>query len=399
MGKRKRKKKKLSKAVRIMRTEKFVLAILLGVMISIVIQKEHLIEKYIVPFEEVTIQEAELENKFYYQQIKKEEKTADKEILQGVRNNQEEIYVHCGDPDRTNLLLEFVLNDFPDIFWCSGFANSTVYETEEPFAVLEPVYSYKEAEQENKMAKIEEQAEEFLSSVPEDADDYEKILSVYEYIVDNVEYDEKASDNQNIYSVFVNKKSVCAGYSKAAQYLLEQMGVFCTYITGKATENEAHAWNLVQCEGEYYYVDTTWGDPVFQEDEESLVEMDNISFDYMCCDDDTLFKTHTPDKFVELPKCTSMKNNYYVVNGMYYKEYDREEALEIMKENIDDKENPTVFKFSNSEEYKQAEEDIFDDVVEEAAQYMGNKYRMDEMQYQYFTEPELNKIELYWKYE
>ena len=88
---------------------------------------------------------------------------------------------------------------------------------------------------------------------------------MYDPVVDEVDYDESAPDNQNIYSIFVNRQSVCAGYSKATQYLLEQLGVFRTYVTGKTTEGGNHAWNLVKCNGDYYYVDTTWGDPVFQQ--------------------------------------------------------------------------------------------------------------------------------------
>ena len=89
-----------------------------------------------------------------------------------------------------------------------------------------------------------------------------------------MDYDESAPDNQNIYSIFVNRQSVCAGYSKATQYLLEQLGVFCTYVTGKTTEGGNHAWNLVKCNGDYYYVDTTWGDPVFQQEEGEDISRD-----------------------------------------------------------------------------------------------------------------------------
>ena len=90
-----------------------------------------------------------------------------------------------------------------------------------------------------------------LAGLDADADEYQKILYVYERIVDEVDYDESAPDNQNIYSIFVNRQSVCAGYSKATQYLLEQLGVFCTYVTGKTTEGGNHAWNLVKCNGDY----------------------------------------------------------------------------------------------------------------------------------------------------
>ena len=51
------------------------------------------------------------------------------------------------------------------------------------------------------------------------------------------DYDDAAEDNQNICSVFIGKKSVCAGYSKAMQYLMEKQGLFCTYVTGEVTES------------------------------------------------------------------------------------------------------------------------------------------------------------------
>ena len=75
-------------------------------------------------------------------------------------------------------------------------------------------------------------------------------------------------DDQNIYSVFVNQRSVCAGYSKATQYLSGEAGRLLYLCDRRKQEgNQSHAWNLVLCEGDYYYVDTTWGDPVFQSEE------------------------------------------------------------------------------------------------------------------------------------
>ena len=61
---------------------------------------------------------------------------------------------------------------------------------------------------------------------------------IYEYLVNNVQYVEEAPDNQNIYSALVGKATVCAGYAKANQYLLNRMGIYCTYVIGTAALEE-----------------------------------------------------------------------------------------------------------------------------------------------------------------
>ena len=216
-----------------------------------------------IPYQEVSIKEENVEQKYYYDQLEEKEKIVYKEILQGIQELTAEIYIHSSDARRTNEIFERVLMDSPDVFWCDGTAKTTHYEGQEEYTVLEPVYTCTTEQKEERQAQIEQEASKCLAQIADDASDYDKILYVFEYIVNTVEYDASAEDNQNIYSVFAHKRSVCAGYSKATQYLLERLGVFCTYVTGVVKSGESHAWNLVICEGDYYYVDTTWGDPVF----------------------------------------------------------------------------------------------------------------------------------------
>ena len=267
--------------------------------------------------------------------------------------------------------------------------------------MLEPVYLYDAEERDERQGQIDAASAECLAGIKADASDYEKILYVYEYIVDTVEYDLDAEDNQNICSVFVGRRSVCAGYSKATQYLLEQMGIFCTYVTGKTESGQSHAWNLVLCGGDYYYVDTTWGDPVFQEQEGEEVKknLDYISYDYMCCDDEELLRTHIPDADLKLPECTKMDCNYYVVNGMYYDHYDSGEAMAVMNNMISKKGSPVVFKFSNEDLYEEAHKDIFENVIHEAAQSLAQMYGLSQVKYSYIDDKKLNKIVIYWEYE
>lgn len=351
-----------------------------------------------VPYQEVSIEEEVVEQKYYYDQLEEKEKIVYKEILQGIEDLSGEIYIHSSDAKRTNEIFERVLMDNPDVFWCDGTAKTTHYEGKEEYTVLEPVYSCTEEEKEERQEEIELEAETWLEGITDDASDYDKILYVFEYIVNTVEYDAEAEDNQNIYSVFAHKRSVCAGYSKAAQYLLEQLDVFCTYVTGVVRSGESHAWNLVICEGDYYYVDTTWGDPVFLSSAEAIAN-DYISYDYLCCNDKELLHTHKPDADLKLPECTKMDFNYYVMNGLYYEEYDSKRALKEMNDTISQKKNPSVFKFADSESYEEAHKDIFGKLIDKAAQNLAGQYNLKQVKYTYMDDPELNKIVIYWQYE
>lgn len=362
--------------------------------------REGLTQKEEIPYQQVEDTGEETARKYYFEQLDEEEQMVYLEILQGIRDNTGEIYVHCGDAKQTNALFQDVLKDYPEIFWCDGTTTATSYGGDEEYTVLEPVYTYDMAERGRRQAEIDMAVSECLAGIDHAASDYEKILYIYDYIVDTVDYDLESEDNQNIYSVFVNHRSVCAGYSKAAQYLLERLDVFCTYVTGITESGQSHAWNLVICDGDYYYVDTTWGDPVFQEQEgeEAQKGVDYVSYDYMCCDDEELFRTHTPDADLVLPACTKMDRNYYVVNGMYYEQYSSEEALKVMNDTISGQGNPVVLKYANAEVYSQAHGDIFENVIHRAAQNLAQWYGLSQVKYSYIDDDRLNKIVIYWEY-
>ena len=367
-----------------------------------------------IPYQKISVTAEDNAEKYYYQQLPAEQRQVYQEILEGVRNHTEEIYVHDTDADETNQIFQQLMKDQPDIFWCDGTATATTHKGTESYTVLKPKYFYTAEESQTMQTEITQAAEKWLADLDSNTDDYQKILYVYEKIVDEVEYDENAPDNQNIYSVFVNQKSVCAGYSKATQYLLEQLGVFCTYVTGKTTEGGSHAWNLVKCNGDYYYVDTTWGDPVFQQEEgedtsqnadqnsgqvaEASENKINISYDYMCCDDKQLFQTHILDTDTQMPECSKMDYNYYVVNEMYYMQYDAEKALDAMNQTIWAKEGSTTFKFSDTAAYQQAHDDIFQKELVKAAQNLADYYGLSQVKYQYTDDPRLHKIVIFWQY-
>lgn len=226
--------------------------------------------------------------------------------------------IDCYDEDVINRIFTCVMMDHPEIFWVSGYVYTRYTRGDSMEAMgFKGTYTMDEQTVSVRQSAIGNYVSECLYNMPS-GDDYTKIKYIYEYIIKNTDYDTTAVDNQNICSVFINGRSVCQGYAKAAQYLCDRVGITCTLITGHTTQDGNHAWNLVLSDGEYYYLDTTWGDANYRSDTGDDSSIPSISYDYLCVPAVELFKTHTPDVPVELPDCYSMNDNYYVREGAYF---------------------------------------------------------------------------------
>jgi hypothetical protein len=97
----------------------------------------------------------------------------------------------------------------------------------------------------------------------EDADTYEKIQKIYDYICKNVTYDYDNLENDEdflkytAYAALTRKKAVCQGYSNLLYRLLLEAGIDNRIITGTANGG-AHSWNIVKIGNYYYNLDATW---------------------------------------------------------------------------------------------------------------------------------------------
>lgn len=131
---------------------------------------------------------------------------------------------------------------------------------------LEDVFLSKEDVEtcENQIKQIKNQIVKELSS----KSDYEKVKAVHDYLVETVSYDTTLLENNiyNIYGALVSKKSVCEGYAKAFQYLMNELNVENVIVIGVGTNSngktENHAWNYVKLNEKWYAVDVTWDDPI-----------------------------------------------------------------------------------------------------------------------------------------
>lgn len=220
--------------------------------------------------------------------------------------------------DEAEQAFHCLMSDHPEIFWCSAYELTTynISGVDSKYT-FRPVYAMTQQEAAQYQAKIDAYVSACMTGVNGMTDEYEIAKYFYEYIIRNTDYNSAAENNQNICSVFVDGESVCMGYSKAFQYLLQQTGIQSSIVSG-TSENEAHAWNLVRLNGIYSYVDITWGDPEFTQ-----VEADYIDYTFFGITQEELLKTHGIDNVYELPECTSTSLNYFRVEGLYLDVFDK----------------------------------------------------------------------------
>ena len=348
-------------------------------------------------FPELMVSAEEVEGSFYYKQLNSAEQLIYRELLQGVQDMEACISLHAGRDDRPEKVYEYLLYDRPELFWCMGSSQMTVYEERTEFY---PAYVCAEDEREWRQDEIDAAVQECRAGIDGSASEYDRIRYVYEYLVNTVDYDEDAPDNQNIYSALVGKRSVCAGYSRAAQYLLNGMGIECIYVVGTAQGQEAHAWNIVNCDGKYYQMDVTFGDPVFLSSESGEnLPANIIYYDYLCCTDGEIRADHTPSDEVAYPSCESDDLNYYRMNGMYYDSCDPQILLSDMNDSIYEGREMFVCKFSSSEIYQNAHDSVIEELFPKAAQTLGSVYGLAQVKYTYIEDETHNKITGFWNYQ
>lgn len=97
----------------------------------------------------------ELSGKFYYAKLSVEEQEAYRGIAAGVKERADEIRVNYSDGNEANELFQYILLDFPEIFWCEGGVESTAYQEAEPYVILKPAYLYDMEETEQKKTEVE----------------------------------------------------------------------------------------------------------------------------------------------------------------------------------------------------------------------------------------------------
>lgn len=331
------------------------------------------------PTEEPVAETDGIHQEYYFKQLTMDEKRTYRQLLAGILAFESEIRVTDTDNDAIDRAYRALLKDHQEVFWVHN--GQTYYKTiNKTDTVFMPSYGYTQEEAAPVEGSMEQAYQQVAALLPEGTGTYDKVRTVYDYVIGNTEY-VLNEDDQNIAGVFAKGHAVCAGYAGAVQYLLERLGVGSIYVSGETKMSSGgHAWNIVDIDGDHYYVDATNGD------QPDLLGLGGTVplYDYLAPFPDEYSQICWPDEEFDLPVCAAVDYNYYVMNGNCFSSYDWDTLYGYLTAQIGQGIHLMRVKYTDADSYRAAyTELVTNGRIEEIARYYMDIQGIPQVEYHY----------------
>ncbi|MBQ6022865.1 MAG: hypothetical protein IJL25_08055 [Clostridia bacterium] len=350
--------------------------------------------------------------RYAYSMLDDAEKAMYERMAQALADHEEDVE-ELGEiglsKERFEKAVNYAVYDNPAFFWYAGFR----YQFSQDTGIVQSMhfdYCMTREEAEARQREIDENIGAFREGITDAMSDFEVVLKVYENIIQLIDYDSVGLDAQkkereedenaryqpddlrSVYGVFVNRKAVCAGYARATQYLLNAYGLECAYYS-----NGEHAWNVLNLEGDYYHLDTTWGDASNTRPEEN--GRDEVGYDSFCVTsaDIARLNMHQLNPDYPAPECTAVQCNYYRRFGAYFEAYDYEAIRDLAASLAANGSSVIAFRCADDAVYSRVESELIDNhKFSDILQFINlkTKVRVDTA-YSYVRRPDFLTFKFY----
>lgn len=277
-----------------------------------------------------------IETSPYYSMLDENEKDLYKQIYANA-DNLKKTFVPKQNITKNELeeTIIAVYNDSPELFWIDT-SYSYKYLISGKIAQVTLNYNSTADDIESSKYLFNQATNKIINEANNYNNNYDKEKFVHDYILEKNIYDINNKLNQSAYSALVNGKTVCAGYSRAFQYIMNKLNITTYYVTGKS-QGESHAWNIVKLGNGYYNIDLTWDDGKI------------ITYNYFNKTDYEFSKTHErSEKSINLPSCNATTYKYkkpYINNSTnnydkeYIKNHTKKKSTQVIINNDDEDDN------------------------------------------------------------
>lgn len=280
---------------------------------------------------------------------------------------------------------QIIYDDEPSLFYIDKKMQYAVNSSTKRLASSKMFYKYSSSEIYKMQSEIDTEVNKIFAMITSDMTDYDKVKLFNDVLASSVVYDETASNCRDIYGVFVDKKAICGGFSKAFSYLCSKAGIETAAVTGDA-DGQPHMWNKVKIDGKWYNVDVTYA-------VSNSTEGNYVRYDYFCVPDKMLAESRTVyEQSYKYPEAVSDDCSYFVKNGLVAESW--AEARIILRDRLiecsKDKISPVQVKCSDKKVYEETIFNLFDntskqalDIYDEAYESAVNKYNSSVVNFSY----------------
>lgn len=236
----------------------------------------------------------------YYQMLNDNCKGLYRQIYASARDFKTTfIPVNEASPSEWFNALDCVIHDHPELFWLDNSAY-TEYDYKNKVVKVQLCF-YDEEIPDIEAAQVlyNNALANILAGAADLKTDYEKEVYIHDYLAGKLTYN-KGTLNQSAYSAIVLDETVCAGYSRGFQHLMQLLGIPTYYVTGwggSTYSGGLHGWNMVKLDKSYYNVDVTWDDT------------EPVSYDYFNLSDSDFIRHRRKGNSKYLPACKGGKNS------------------------------------------------------------------------------------------
>lgn len=288
---------------------------------------------------------------FYYNTLTDEQKKIYASISNAVKNikNKAKVIDYNYIDDSTTMIdtkiaIQNFFLDHPEVFYVKNeYTVSTIDLLNSKRIEVELNYNIEnEIELNAQINNINDVLDQIISNT-KNMNEFDTELYIHDQICGMSTYykynniNDVPEECHSIYGCLISKKAVCDGLSKAFMLALNKAGIESIIVTGNLQE-QAHAWNMVKLDDEWYHVDITSNKSIKSDGNEKIIHS------YFNITDTQIKTTNSLDMEGKLPIANSTKYNYYIQTDKFIKSSDNFSTK--FSKILDENENKELIEFA-----------------------------------------------------